>query len=497
MGEHSENKSEKAVNTITPDLIRLYADSDALTLAETVKSGDVTASELVETAITVIEALDDTLNAVVIRTFEEARATAQKPATGPFAGVPFLMKNIASMWKGTSLTSGMRYLKDFVCAADSEMVQRIKASGLIMLGRSNVPENGWSIGTETSLHGATSNPWNTDYTPGGSSGGAAAALAARMVPIAEGADGGGSIRAPASCCGLIGLKPSRGRITYGPDEVDPWFGSIVTLCLSRTVRDTAAYLDAVAGSAVGDPYILPLPDISFLANLENAPRRLKIGFTKAPPWGAPCAPEVIEAVDRMASLCEAMGHDVEERALGLPLEEYWVYYNDINAVENAALYERLAPIVGRPVSYDDLAPFNAALLEYGRSLDAVTYAQSIGAVRKASQQIARRIDSFDVYMTPTLTQPPRPVGYWSLDEGDREAYLRRWADAGYLFPFNLSGLPAISVPAGRSALDLPIGVQFVSGIGQEGLLLRLARQIEIAAPWNDRVPPISALSLVS
>ena len=485
------------MSAVTPDLIRLYADSDALALAQAVKSGNVTVGELVETAITVIEALDNKLNAVVIRTFEDALATGGEPGTGPFAGVPFLMKNIGSMWKGTALTASMPYLKNFVCDSDSEMVGRIKASGLVMLGRSNVPENGWSVGTEPLLYGPTRNPWNTDYTPGGSSGGAAAAIAARMVPIAEGSDGGGSIRAPASCCGLVGLKPSRGRITYGPDEVDLWFGSIATLCLSRTVRDTAAYLDAVAGSAIGDPYILPSPDVSFLANLENAPRRLRIGFTRSQPWGEPCAPEVIEAIDRMSGLCEAMGHDVEESELDLPIEEFWARYNDINAVETAASYDRLAPLVGRPISYDDLAPFNAALLAYGRSLDAVTYAHSIAAVRKASQQIALRIDRFDVFMTPTLSQPPRPVGYWSLEENDREAYLRRWADAGYLFPFNLSGLPAISVPAGRSALDLPIGVQLVAGLGQEDLLLRLARQIEIASPWDDRAPPISALSLVA
>lgn len=485
------------MSTVTPDLIRFYADSDALALAQAVRSGEVTAGELVETAIAVIEALDADLNAVVIRTFEQALAAADSPGAGPFAGVPFLMKNIASMWKGTRLDAGLKYLENFVCDYDSEMVRRIKASGLIMLGRSNVPENGWSIGTEPRLYGPTRNPWNTAYTPGGSSGGAAAAVAARIVPIAEGSDGAGSIRAPASCCGLVGLKPSRGRITYGPEEVDLWYGSIATLCLSRTVRDTAAYLDAVAGSVVGDPYVLALPDVAFLANLENAPRRLKIGFTRAQPWGAPIAPEVLEAMDRFARLCETMGHDVEERALDLPLEEFWACYNDMTAVETAAGYDHLASLVGRPIGDDDLAPFNAAQLAHGRSLDAVTHANNIAAVRKAGQRIAIAVGRFDVFMTPTLTQPPRPVGYWSLDESDPEAYLNRWSDAGYLFPFNMSGLPAISVPGGRTALGLPIGVQFVAGIGQEDLLLRLARQIEIAAPWNDRMPPVSAESLAA
>ncbi len=192
-----------------------------------------------------------------------------------------------------------------------------------------------------------------------------------------------------------------------------------------------------------------------------------------------------------------MGHRVEESALDLPLEEFWVRYNDIVAVETTASLDRMAPLVGRPIGDDELAPFNAAMRAYGRSLDAVTYSQSIAAVRKASQRIAMQVDRFDIFMTPTLTQPPRPVGYWSLEEGDREAYLHRWCDAGYLYPFNISGLPAISVPAGHGELDLPIGVQLVAGLGQEDLLLRLARQIEIAAPWNDRVPSISAASLAA
>lgn len=479
---------------VTPDLARLYCESDALALAELVRAKEVSALELVETAIAAIEAFDGELNAVVIRTFDAAREAARRPLEGAFAGVPFLMKNIGSMWKGTRLDASLKYLERFVCDHDSIMVERIKASGLIMLGRSNVPENGWSIGTEPRLYGPTRNPWNPGFTPGGSSGGAAAAVAARMVPIAEASDGGGSIRAPASCCGLVGLKPSRGRISYGPEDVDLWFGSIATLCVSRSVRDTAAFLDAVAGNMVGDPYVLPRPDTSWLAALEDAPCRLKIGFTRAAAWGEPCAPEVLAALDRMAGLFEAMGHDVEEARLDLPIEEFWNRYNDINAVETAAAFDRLASVVGRPVRNNELAPFNAALLAYGRQIGAVDYAHSIAAVRKAGQQIARAIDRFDIFLTPTLTQPPRPVHYWSLEESDRKTYLRRWADAGYLFLFNLSGLPAISVPAGRTARDLPIGMQIVAGLGREDLLLRLARQIEIAAPWADRVPGLAMAS---
>jgi amidase len=226
--------------TVTPDLVRAYLDSDALGLAGLVRDKAVTSEELTEVAIHLIERVDPRLNAVVIRAFDAARARArQPPGEGPFAGVPYLLKNIGSECEGLPMTAGLEYRKDYVSTSDSEMVRRIKASGLNILGRTNIPENGWSIATEPRYHGSTLNPWNPEVTPGGSSGGAAAAVASRMVPMAEGTDGSGSIRVPASCCGLVGLKPSRGRITYGPDAVDIWFGSVYCFTLTRTVRDTA------------------------------------------------------------------------------------------------------------------------------------------------------------------------------------------------------------------------------------------------------------------
>lgn len=481
------------MGSVTPDLVKLYAGSDALGLADLVRRGEVSARELAETAITIIEDLDPRLNAVVIRTFEEARAEADgTPASGAFAGVPFLLKNIGSMWKGTRVTAGLRYLEDFVCDIDSELSARIKQAGFVLLGRTNTPEVGWCIATEPRLYGPTLNPWNPDVTPGGSSGGAGAAVAARMVPLAEGSDGGGSIRVPASCCGLVGLKPSRGRITYGPRDVDIWLGSVYTFCLTRTVRDTAAFLDATAGNLVGDPYLPPRPDRNWLAMLDDAPRPLRIGYTVSQGWGEPLAPEVRDAVLANAALFESMGHKVDEHRIRVDLEAAWVEYNKLNAVETAADFARLAGVVGRPVKPDDLSPFNAALLAYGQGLPGVELSAAIHAVRKASQLIAQDLDRFDVFLTPTLTQPARPVGYWSMEDGDRERYLMKWSDAAYMFAFNLSGLPAISVPAAMDSRGVPVGVQLVGRYGDEAALLRLARQMEEARPWVQLRPPVCA-----
>lgn len=483
---------ETGVSDVTNDLVQLYVGSDALALADLIKRKQVSAIEIVDTAISLIEHLDPKLNAVVIRTFDLAHQTAADPGTGPFAGVPFLLKNIGSMWKGTPLTSGLGYLKDFVCDSDSEMVRRMRAAGLVVLGRSNTPEYGWSITTEPRLYGPTINPWNPAVTAGGSSGGSAAAVAARIVPIAEASDGGGSIRVPASCCGVVGLKPSRGRITYGPDDVDLWFGCVYTFCHTRTVRDAAAFLDTVAGTMAGDPYNPPRPERSWSSLLGERPRRLRVGFTLTAPWGEPLAPEVKAAVEGAVKLFERLGHQVEEHAFEVDLEAAWWRYNDIIAVETAGEFDRWAQAVGRPVEKEDLAPFNWSMLEHAKTLSASQYAKSFAAIRKASQRIAVELAPYDVFVTPTLTQPPRPAGYWSMEDGDRERYLARWSDAAFMFSFNISGLPAMSVPAAMSGQNAPIGIQLVGRYGDEAAILGLARQMEEAAPWIQRTPVICA-----
>lgn len=474
------------------NLKSLYEESDALHLAALVRNGDVTASELLETAISIIEERNPYLNAVVIKTYEIGRAAAQKTPEGAFGGVPFLLKNIGSMWKGTPLTNACCYMKDNVCDHDTEMVRKIKAAGFLLLGRTNTPEGGWSIGTEPRLYGPTINPWRADLTPGGSSGGAAAAVAERLVPLAEASDGGGSIRVPSSCCGLVGLKPSRGRITYGPQAPDCWLGSVSTFCVTRTVRDTAAYLDAVAGTLPGDPYTAPFPEASWLETSARAPARLRIGCTLKPAWNERLAPEVEAAMRTTLRLLQSLGHDVEEHDMAVDLRSVWADYNLLNAVETAADFDRLALRIGRPVRQDELAPVNWALIEHGRSLSALDYSRVVAALRKASHEIARDIADYDVFLTPTLTQLPRPLGYWSMEEPDLDAYLDRWSDAGYMFCFNVSGLPGMSVPVVLTDRKVPIGVQLVGRHGDEATLLQLAQQMQDELRWQERRPEMIA-----
>jgi len=481
------------MTTVTDDLVRLYAESDALGIGELVRGGQIKASEVVETAIHLLERLNPQLNAVVIETLDLARSVGCDPGEGPFAGAPFLLKNLGTMWKGTPLTSGTPYLKDFVCPDDSEIVRKLRASGLAPLGRSNTPEYGWCITTEPRMYGPTVNPWNPSITTGGSSGGSAAAVAERLVPVADASDGGGSIRVPASCCGVVGLKPSRGRLSYGPHDADLWFGCIYFLCNTRTVRDTAAYLDVVAGNLPGDPYHAPRPAVSWLSGLSERPRRLRIGYTLKAPWGEPFAPEVEAAVKNAAALFSNLGHIVEEYDMKTDLQAAWWSYNDIIAVETSTEFTQHARFVGRPPEESDLQPFNWSMLQYARTLSATRYSASIAAVRKAGQAICVELSPYDVFVTPTLTQPPRAVGYWSMEDADRERYLARWSDAAFMFAHNISGLPAISVPLGMADGDRPIGIQLVGRHGDEATILRIAAEAEEAEPWIQRRPEVCAI----
>jgi amidase len=264
------------------------------------------------------------------------------------------------------------------------------------------------------------------------------------------------------------------------------------LCNTRSVRDTAAFLDATAGTMPGDTYNPPRPDRSWSALLADRPKPLRIGFTLTAPWGEPFAPDVKVAVLDAAKLFESLGHFVEEYAFKVDLEEAWWRYNDIIAVETAGEFAHHAKVVGRPVEEADLAPFNWSMLKYAATLSATQYSASYAAIRKAAQRIATELSIYDVFVTPTLTQPPRPAGYWSMEDGDRERYLARWSDAAFMFSFNISGLPAMSVPMGMSSQNVPIGIQFVGRYGDEAAILGLGRQVEEASPWIGRRPAICA-----
>lgn len=474
---------------ITDSLLKTYTESDALGLAGLVKRGEVAPAELVEAAITTIERLNPSLNAVIHRLYDMARAQAATvDKTAPFAGVPYLLKELASSWTGAPLTNSCRYMKDFVADSDSEVVRRIKAAGLVLVGKSNAPENGWSITTEPKLYGTTKNPWQDGVTSGGSSGGAAAAVASRMVPIAEASDGAGSIRVPASCCGIVGLKPSRGRVSLAPYG-DYWYGGAYFLCSSRTVRDTAAYLDAVAGALPGDAYTPPVPGDSWLNLSMQSPKRLRIGFTVTPPNGTAIDAEVKATVLATVAALQRLGHDVEEHDMPLDADAAWKTYTDMTNVQTAATFGFLETLVGRPVTPADVEPVTWAVIQRGRATGGIKHVNDVEQLRLIGRDIVTDLNAYDIFITPTLTQLPRPLGYYDMSETDLDRYNAKWADAVFNFPFNICGLPAISLPLGASSSGIPIGVQCIGRYGDEATVLALSTQLEQAMPWKDRRPP--------
>ena len=483
------------VASVTRDLVRLYAESDGLRLGQLVRDGEVTAAELVETALAAIDRVNPKLNAVVHRLEEMARAqvAAGVPGGAPFAGVPYLLKELASMWGGAPLTNSCAWMRELRAPADSEAVRRTRAAGFVLVGKSNAPENGWAITTEPRLYGPTRNPWREDVTPGGSSGGAAAAVAAGLVPVAEASDGAGSIRVPASCCGVVGLKPSRGRVTLAPFG-DYWYGGAYFLCVSRSVRDTAAYLDALAGALPGDPYTPPAPSSPWTRLAERPPARLRVGFTVRPPDGSPIDPEAVAAVQRTANVLERLGHHIEEHDMTLDTVTAWRTYTRMTTVETVASFEALQSVVGRPVTEADVEPVTWAILQRGRSQSAAQHATDVGALRVMSREIAADLLAYDVFLTPTLTQKPRPLGYWDMSEPDLDRYNAKWTDATFMFPFNISGLPALSLPLHWSADNLPMGVQLVGRYGDEATILALATVLEQEMSWTHRRPPLHALT---
>ncbi|MBC8945114.1 MULTISPECIES: amidase [Xenorhabdus] len=478
--------------TVTESLINTYTESDALDLARLVKQGEVTPVELVEAAVTCIERLNPELNAVVHKLYDLGREAATSvDHNALFAGVPFLLKELATQWKGTSLTNSSRYMKDIIAPVDSEMARRIKRAGLILVGKSNTPESGWSISTEPKLYGVTKNPWKEGITAGGSSGGTAAAVAARLVPIGEASDGAGSIRIPASCCGVVGLKPSRGRVTLAPFG-DYWYGGVHFLCCSRTVRDTAAYLDALAGALPGDPYTPPTPDSPWLELMVREPKKLRIGFTVTPPNNTQIDAQVKKAVLATVHELERQGHIVEEHNMKFDTDVAWRTYINMACVQTAAIFDDLSNIVGRPVTPNDVEPVTWAILERGRSINGMAHSNDIEKIRLLGRELTSDLVSYDIFITPTLTQLPRPMGYYDMSEPDIDRYNAKWADSVFAYPFNITGQPAISLPLGWSDDGIPIGIQLVGRYGDEATVLQVSAQLEQAMPWKGRRPSVIA-----
>jgi len=465
---------------------------DATAQAELVASGEVSPLELTEAAVERIEVLDGPINAVIMRWFDHARETASDELPdGPFRGVPFLLKDLWASYAGQPLTNGNAALKAAmpVSTSDTTLVARFRQAGLVTLGRTNSPELGSLPVTEPVAYGPTRNPWDLRRTPGGSSGGAAAAVAAGMVPIAHASDGGGSIRIPASCCGLVGLKPSQGRITVGPARTESGLG--VELCVSRTVRDTARLLDAVHGPGVGDTVIAAPPVRPYVDEVGADPGRLRIGFLDAHPRGERLHHDCVTAVRTTAALLESLGHDVEA-GFPAPLADpsFTRRFMSMWGAGMALGIEAYGEALGRPLTEDEVEPVNWAQAEYAARVSSTDYARGLAAVAEFRRAVHQWwADGFDLLLTPTVAEPPVLIGEHDAAPDDPMRGMRRAAEfVPFTPPFNATGQPAVNVPVHWNDDGLPIGIQLVAAYGREDVLIRVASQLETAASWVMRTP---------
>ena len=472
-------------------------DLDATGQAELVRSGQASPGELVDAAIAGLQRVNPQLNAVIHERYEQARAeAAAELPDGPLRGVPMVVKDLALELAGEPIHEGLGYLKrvGHVAEADTELASRYKAAGVVIVGRTNTPELGILPTTEPHAYGATHNPWDLGRSTGGSSGGSAAAVASRAVALGHANDGGGSIRIPASECGLVGLKPSRARVSLAPNYGDVMGGLVCELAVTRSVRDTAAVLDAVHGPATGDPYAVAPPLRPFLDEVGRDPGHLRIGMTTSM-GGVDSQPACVDATQRAAKLLESLGHSVETSyPTVLDDPELSTHFVNLWAAGNAWALDYWVRKAGQPLQDGDIEPLTAALFEMGRSLSAPDWLWA----REWLQGACRTLlswwddDGWDLLLTPTIAEPPPELG--SFDDPDQALHglFRAAALVPFTPAFNVSGQPAISLPLHWDDDGLPIGVQLVAAAGREDLLLQVASQLEQAAPWADRRPPVHA-----
>lgn len=471
-----------------------YDTLDATGLAALVRARELSPREVIEEAIRRAELVNPQLNFIAHRAYDDALAAASSKdlPDGPLRGVPWLVKELATSWAGQPWTNALPYMKDVVGPFDSLTLQRLKAAGAVPFAKSTSPENGWMLATESTMFGVTRSPWDPDRTPGGSSGGSAAAVAARVLPIAEASDGGGSIRGPAANCGLVGLKPARGRISLAPAVADFWYGGATILGVSRSVRDTALLLDVTHGHLPGEAYQIAPPSRPFVDEVGADPGRLRIAMvTETPAGGTPLDPQIRQAVLEAGALLESLGHRVEPQPVPY---DYWPLmkaYTNIVATQTAGFFDAIAPIVGRAATRADMAPFYWSLCHKGRSFSGIEHSNHVEQVRVMSRECLGRMAAFDVWLMPTLPMLPRAHGYYDM-RLDCDTYddTLMAPDCCYTLPFNAMGSPAISLPLAMSAESLPIGLQFVGRDCDEAGLLRLAAQLEAAQPWANRRPAL-------
>ncbi len=473
---------------------------DATAQAELVRKGDVSPLELVNAAIDRIEKLNPKINAVIHTHFERAREQAKALLPeGPFKGVPFLLKDLGcGNLKGDPIYWGTQFLKDadFRSPFTAYIVEKFIAAGLIVVGRTNVPELGAWTTTEPESYGPSRNPWNLNHSTGGSSGGSAAAVAAQMVPMAHASDGGGSIRNPASQCGVVGLKPTRGRISLGPYIGESWAGMVFEFAETRTIRDAATLLDCVSGFMPGDPYTAVPPSRLYREEVGIDPGKLRIGVLKENPGTdikAPC----VEAVESVAKVLDGLGHVVEfsrPKVMESPeaKEELEIHLINIIAAYQAHVIDQFSQLIGREIGSEDMDCDNWAVTELGRSLTANQYIDAVDMLHRFNRQMAGWWDGgFDLLITPTIPEPPPPLGELVPDRNEPlKGFMRSGLLVPFLIPFNMTGQPAISLPLCQTEDGLPIGIQLVAAFGREDLLFRIASQLEVEMPWADRNPQL-------
>lgn len=469
-----------------------YRRHDALGLARLIRQGEVTRQEVLDAALQRLAAVNPLVNAVTyLHPPAIDPAMPRLDGDGPFAGVPYFMKDLHAPVQGMPLTHGCRLFDGQVFDFDAETVARLRRAGFRILGRTNSPEFGMNVSTEPLWKGATCNPWNLAFSAGGSSGGAGAAVASGILPATHATDSGGSIRIPASCNGLVGLKPTRALLAYGPHRGDAAHGISHEHAVTRSVRDCAAILDATAGPDVGAPYFTQKPARSYLDSITSAPGRLRVAYSSSTFDGRPVHAECRAAVEKTAHLLAGLGHQVEERA---PQFDYPALLDAMMTVlltGLAAMVEARETVLGRAAGPDELEPATRAAVEFGRSVSGVRYAAQFGRINREVRRIGHFFESVDILLTPTLSAPPPRLGVLSTRTTNLDQFIAdTYGLAAFTATFDGTGQPAISLPLHWSADGLPVGVQLAGRFGEDATLLALAAQLEQAAPWFDRLPPL-------
>ena len=456
-----------------------YVRHDAVGLADLIRGGQVTASEVLAAAQARMVARKE-LNAVVLDLFDRAKTQiAGGLGSGPLAGVPFMLKDLGQHYAGTVTSSGSRAFAGNTADHDSTLTQRYLAAGLVICGKTNTPELGLATTTEPSLHGPTRNPHHSQHSTGGSSGGAGAAVAGGIVPVAHASDGGGSIRVPASCCGLFGLKPTRGRTPLGPDELEGWGGLSTAHVISRSVRDSALILDLTHGPETGSPYAAPPASRSWQLEIERPVRKLVIAVSSTSFTGATVLPEIEHAMQVLADRCRSLGHEVKESPLKVDAAIHKGAHGVLAICHVAAVLNRRAAVLGRALQEDDVERVTWQNYQAARGITGADYAMAVHAIQQLGLKVGRFFADCDLLLTPTMAMLPPRLGAMDMMGAENERYLDiLYCMIAFTALFNDTGNPAISVPVATSEAGLPIGMQFVGPHGSEGLLLQVARQLE-------------------